>query len=227
MMFDPNKAKAEKAEKAARRKALATIKQWALTIIPIDIQPGLLLDVKEVICGDPNCAPIDTVVTLVWKDGGRGMFALPLDPMDVQQEDLAEMFPTPDVLAKWAAGQEAEWPPRPTLRFEPGARVACRVGPHPVTGWAPGRVVKQFYREPSWPPNMCAPYQVILNDGRLIFAPQDTDNVIKARPDRVEGDDAPPSPDMQQLMAAAMAGMEEEGDDEEEDEEEGEEEEQA
>jgi hypothetical protein len=25
---------------------------------------GLLVDVKEVICGDPECAPIDTMVTI-------------------------------------------------------------------------------------------------------------------------------------------------------------------
>ena len=125
---------------------------------------------------------------MVWKDGGRGMFGMPLDPMEVTQEDVLDLFPTTDVLKKWAAGEEAEWPPRPKLRFEVNARVACRVGPHPVTGWAPGRIVRQFYREPNWPPNMLAPYQVMLHDGRLIFAPQDTDNVIKLRPPRYNHD---------------------------------------
>ena len=60
-----------------------------------------MIDVKEVICGDPNCAPIDTVITLVWKDGGRGIFALPMDPKDLQKEDLVEMFPVRMIMAKW------------------------------------------------------------------------------------------------------------------------------
>eukprot|EP01006_Ploeotia_vitrea_P068044 TRINITY_DN99634_c0_g1_i1.p1 TRINITY_DN99634_c0_g1~~TRINITY_DN99634_c0_g1_i1.p1 ORF type:complete len:214 (+),score=5.88 TRINITY_DN99634_c0_g1_i1:26-667(+) len=199
-MFDPANAKKDKQEKAARRKALATIKSWCLSAIPIDIQEGLIIDVKEIICGDPACAPIDTVVTLVWKDGGRGMFGMPLDPLEVQQEDILDSFPTNDVLTKWSKGEPAEWPPRPQLRFNVDDRVACRIGPHPVTGWAPGRIIKLFYREPNWPPNMMAPYQVMLHDGRLIFAPQDTDNVIKLRPPRAEDDDSPPSPSIEELL---------------------------
>jgi len=148
-MFDPTKAKKDKEEKAARRKALSNVKGWAMNAIPMELQAGLIMDVKEVICGDPNCAPIDTVITLVWKDGGRGMFGFPLDPLDVQPDDVIEMFPTPEVLGAWSRGEEAEWPPRPQLRFQVDDRVACRVGPHPVTGWAPGRVVKLFYREES------------------------------------------------------------------------------
>ena len=57
----------------------------------------------------------------------------------------------------------------------------CRIGPHPVKGWAAGRVIKHFYMEPNWPPNMVAPYQIALHDGRLIFAPADNDNVIRRR----------------------------------------------
>ena len=58
-----------------------------------------------------------------------------------------------------------------------------------------------------------APYQVMLNDGRLIFAPQDTDNVIKLRPPRAEDDLSPPSPDLAELLAQNAA--EEEGYEEE------------
>ena len=38
-----------------------------------------------------------------------------------------------------------------------------------------------------------APYQIALHDGRLIFAPQDTDSVIRLRPPPAP--DAPSSPD--------------------------------
>jgi hypothetical protein len=40
---------------------------------------------------------------------------------------------------------------------------------------------------------MLAPYQIALHDGRLIFAPQDNDNVIRLRPP--PADDAPSSPE--------------------------------
>lgn len=38
-----------------------------------------------------------------------------------------------------------------------------------------------------------APYQIALHDGRLIFAPQDVDSVIRLRPP--PADDAPSSPE--------------------------------
>lgn len=63
-----------------------------------------------------------------------------------------------------------------------------------MKGWAPGRIVKLYYSEPSWPPNMVAPYQIALHDGRLIFAPQDTDQVIRLRPPPAP--DAPSSPEI-------------------------------
>lgn len=42
---------------------------------------------------------------------------------------------------------------------------------------------------------MFAPYQIALHDGRLIFAPQDTDAVIRLRPPPAE--DAPSSPEFE------------------------------
>lgn len=57
-------------------------------------------------------------------------------------------------MGQWKEGIQAPWPPRPELRFDVGARVECRIGPHPVKGWAPGRVVRLYYSEPDWPPNM-------------------------------------------------------------------------
>ena len=41
---------------------------------------------------------------------------------------------------------------------------------------------------------MVAPYQILLHDGRLIFAPQDTDQVIRLRPPAAP--DAPSSPEI-------------------------------
>ncbi len=39
-MFNPNAAKGEKAQKAAKKKALADIKNWSLSMIPMDLQIG-------------------------------------------------------------------------------------------------------------------------------------------------------------------------------------------
>ena len=39
--------------------------------------------------------------------------------------------------------------------------------------WAPGAVTMHWFRQGDWPPGMFAPYQVQLDDGRLIFAPDD------------------------------------------------------
>ena len=122
--------------------------------------------------------------------GGRGMLGLPLEAKDVSKEALLESFPTAQVLLAWSRGEEAEWPPmddddeqdfsqRPPLRFDVGQRVVCRVGPDPVTGWAPGRVIMLWYREPTWPANSWAPYKIELDDGRNIFAPGDVDQIIR------------------------------------------------
>ena len=55
MMFDPEAAKNAKAIKAAKKKVTEGLKDLALSIIPPDLQEGLLLNVKEIICGDPEC----------------------------------------------------------------------------------------------------------------------------------------------------------------------------
>ena len=68
---------------------------------------------------------------------------------------------------------------KPTLRFKVGDRVLCRVDPDPVTGWAPGKVAKLWYREPSWPPNLRAPYKIELDNNSNIFAPGDNDEIIR------------------------------------------------
>jgi len=62
------------------------------------------------------------------------------------------------------------------LRFQIGDRVECNCGE-----WKLGTVVKLFYEQKSFEPGKCAPYQVRLDErDRLIFAPQDTEKVIRA-----------------------------------------------
>jgi hypothetical protein len=40
---------------------------------------------------------VDTVFTLVWRGGGRGMFAVPLPVAEVDKETLVEVFPVCDI----------------------------------------------------------------------------------------------------------------------------------
>eukprot|EP01039_Chlorochromonas_danica_P009818 gene9818-10860_t len=192
-MFDPSKATRDKAAKAQKKKGIEDLKTWAMELVPEDLRAGLIIDVSEVVCGDPSCAPIDTFFTLVWETSGKGIFAIPLPVAEIAKDEFSEFFPDRDTLEQWKAGKRARWPPLPALRFSVGDRVECRIGPHPVKGWAPGRIIKLYYSEPNWPPNMVVPYQIALHDGRLIFAPQDTDQVIRLRPPPAP--DAPSSPE--------------------------------
>jgi len=64
-------------------------------------------------------------------------------------------------------------------RFPVGGAVECNLGNGPNDGWVAGTVVAHDYREEGWA--TAAPYQVELDDGQLIFAPADTDAIIRAR----------------------------------------------
>jgi len=67
------------------------------------------------------------------------------------------------------------------LRFAIGARVECNCGQ-----WKPGTIVKHFYVQSSFPEGMCVPYQVRLDDGKLIFAPADADRVVRQLAEAVD-----------------------------------------
>jgi hypothetical protein len=63
-----------------------------------------------------------------------------------------------------------------SYRFGVDTRVECKCDGM----WATGVVVALNYREQSWQPTRgTAPYQVRLDDGRLIFAPRDSNDVIR------------------------------------------------
>eukprot|EP01083_Nonionella_stella_P057385 150661_1 len=105
-------SKSEQAEEETkRRKAYGRIEQWSKEAIPESIQEGLIISVQEVECGDPNCAPVDTAITILFPSGGSGMVGIPMESKDVTKEDLLSFFPTEYVPTKWYKGQEALWPP--------------------------------------------------------------------------------------------------------------------
>ena len=108
-----------------------------------------------------------------------------MEAKEVTKEELESSFPTKEVLEKWHQGEDADWPPieepseMPTLRFDIGTRVQCRIGPDAEKDWAPGTIALLWYREPNWPLGSLAPYKIKLDDGREIFAPGDMDQIIR------------------------------------------------
>lgn len=65
-MFLPGNIGAKDKEEEARKAAFKKIEAWSLEIIPSEIRDEAQVSVQEVQCGDPNCAPIDTAVTIVF-----------------------------------------------------------------------------------------------------------------------------------------------------------------
>ena len=62
----------------------------------------------------------------------------------------------------------------PKLRFKPGDRVLCNCGE-----WEAGIITGLWYREDEWPRGQYAPYQVKLDSGDMICAPNDVDECIR------------------------------------------------
>ena len=71
-------------------------------------------------------------------------------------------------------------PPQAPLRFSLGTKVQCNVGE-----WKSGTIVQLHYSEAqniNWESGRVVPYQMQLEDGRLIFAPVDDDSVVRKMP---------------------------------------------
>lgn len=198
-LWSMNKDDRKKRQERQRLKLFKNIEQWSLDLIPPFLRlQGVVIRVQEIQCGDPQCSPIDTAVTIDFpKFGSGGMISIPAEARDVTMEDVMHYFPSEKVLEAWSRGEDAVWPPITEqemeyieegkmipdswsppipLRFECGTRVECRLG---VEQWEPGTIVKLWYKAPDWPPDALAPYQVRLDDGRLIFAPADNEEVIR------------------------------------------------
>ena len=62
---DANIAEMQAAEKA-RRDGYSRIEIWATEAIPAEIRQGVTITVQEVQCGDPECAPIDTAIAIMF-----------------------------------------------------------------------------------------------------------------------------------------------------------------
>ena len=116
----------------------------------------------------PDEATMARVMQTVRKQMGN---AISLGQVQLSAEEKEESgFSSEEVLRIQRENLMAEG-----YRFAIGTRVECCV----ESGWAGGVVVAHNYRESAWPPGKSMPYQVRLDDGRLISAPADDDRVIR------------------------------------------------
>ena len=65
-MFMPGQPAEDPRAVADRKAGMARVEEWSLMLIPPDIREGVIVTVQEVQCGDPECAPIDTAITIVF-----------------------------------------------------------------------------------------------------------------------------------------------------------------
>lgn len=63
-MFMPGAEVGAKQAEEARNVAFKMIERWALEFMPAEIRDDAVVSSQEVMCGDPDCAPIDTAVTI-------------------------------------------------------------------------------------------------------------------------------------------------------------------
>jgi len=60
-------------------------------------------------------------------------------------------------------------------RFQVGTRVECNID----NGWALGTIKRIWWRQEGWGNRSTAPYQIKLDDGRMIFCPRDQDETVR------------------------------------------------
>lgn len=70
------------------------------------------------------------------------------------------------------------------LRFKLGDKVECKTS----AGWLKGTIVNIMWRDDeSMPTGMTVPYQIKLDDGDLIYAPFDDDEIIRSAGEKRKG----------------------------------------
>ena len=65
-MFLPENLANKNKEAEERKAAFQRIEAWSMELIPEAIRNDANVSIQEVQCGDPQCAPIDTAVTIVF-----------------------------------------------------------------------------------------------------------------------------------------------------------------
>mmetsp|Transcript_16721 Transcript_16721/g.54439 ORF Transcript_16721/g.54439 Transcript_16721/m.54439 type:complete len:356 (+) Transcript_16721:114-1181(+) len=94
-MFDPG-ASAQNKQQLSRR-----IQGWVNEVFPASIKASLqrdpshvMLNVREVACGDPTCSPIDTVIAFIFRNSRQAMTGIPAEMKDVGKKDVEQAMRT-------------------------------------------------------------------------------------------------------------------------------------
>lgn len=66
-MFLPDNVGLNKKEEQERREAVNRVELWCMEMIPLELRDDAFVAVREVECGDPNCSPVDTAVTVFFE----------------------------------------------------------------------------------------------------------------------------------------------------------------
>lgn len=68
-MFLPDAAalNEKKVADERRKEAFRNIEKWSLELIPEAIRDAAVISAQEVVCGDPECSPIDTAISIVFQ----------------------------------------------------------------------------------------------------------------------------------------------------------------
>ena len=66
-MFLPENVELNEREEKERKEALERIEAWSMELIPEGIREDAFVAIREMACGDPNCSPVDTAVTIMFE----------------------------------------------------------------------------------------------------------------------------------------------------------------
>lgn len=163
-MFDPSKVEDAARSKREARDGIERIESWVAEMLQTS---RVRATVNEVQCGDPNCAPVDTVLEFWAEPNIHWRLGLSKRATDVVLKDVKEIFPAPDVIDSWSSGVDAEWPrPGPPPRDDClDHRLGDEVDVFLGIRWHRAKVVQLWYRDKFWPKDCYMPYKVVGSFG--------------------------------------------------------------
>mmetsp|Transcript_21519 Transcript_21519/g.33003 ORF Transcript_21519/g.33003 Transcript_21519/m.33003 type:complete len:294 (+) Transcript_21519:107-988(+) len=174
MIFDPGRAEEIAQKQELRRRAFERLRVWSEEII--NDRAILVVNVQELACDDPECAPVDTIIELMSKKNEEIYYCLRFAKvaLDIQQTELVAKFPDEGILNSWHSGIDVEWPkakPPPTnieFKFKPGDHVMAWLGGQ----WRECIVDSLWYRNKRWPKSDWMPYRLrLLCNNSMTYAP--------------------------------------------------------
>ena len=144
---------------------------------------------------DPQCAPIDTIIRIIYRDGCGTVFGIPCEADEVEEEDVSRLMRRRAVVDDWARGNPRRGRrnrrrrnPDRCRRRRYGSRWGRACGVESDRERMDGRRAKSsrtgIAAQGRGRTGQYAPYQVRLDrrdmGSGLIFAPYDDDACVRA-----------------------------------------------